>query len=353
MCTTRKKTNLIWGYIVKKILLFLVIFLMAFSSLFAAAEEEDDELVVGYVIPYEIGWFAAFVQGFELVAEAEGVKTTRLHHNYNPAEETTAVENLIAQGVDGINVTSASPTSAEYSCRLANQAGIPIQVTESGVAEGEGKPFADIDFNWNAIYKYIAQNIRRDVDGDLSLINLQGFLGTPPVMQGIEGLKEELANLDGMKLATDVQDGQYATAPSLDITKALVQSGLEFNVAIGSCQEITEGIIQGLKEENVPLEDVTIVSVNGGPMDVENLKKGNIDYVLSQSPAVHGMICALNLISYLKGETYQVKTYSPVIWVNQETWQSDLIPWDVDNSWLPVVEEFVKTGEYKPELRSN
>lgn len=336
----------------KKILLLLVCLMMVGTAVFAAAEAEaDKQLTVGYVIPYEIGWFAAFVQGFELVAEAEGVKTTRLHHNYNPAEENDAVQNLITLGVDGINVTSASPESAEYSCRLANEAGIPIQVTESGVAEGKGKPFADIDFNWNEIYKLIAQNIRNDVDGDLSIINLQGFLGTPPVMLGISGLKEELGKLTGMKLATDVQDGQYATAPSIDITKALVQSGLEFNVAIGSCQEITEGIVQGLKEENVPREDVTIISVNGGPMDIENLKKGNVDYVLSQSPAVHGMICALNLISYLKGETYQEKTYSPVVWVNQETWETDLIPWDVDNSWLPVVEEFVKTGNYKPELR--
>jgi ABC-type sugar transport system substrate-binding protein len=336
---------------VKRILFLVLIFLLA-TTLFAGGQpEKAKELTVGYVIPYEIGWFAAFVQGFELVAEAEGVKTVRLHHNYNPAEENTAVQNLITMGVDGINVTSASPESAEYSCRLANEAEIPIQVTESGVAAGKGKPFADIDFNWNEIYRTIARNIRRDVKGDLSLINLQGFLGTPPVMQGIGGLEDELKKLNNIKLATAVQDGQYATAPSLDITKALVQSGLDFNVAIGSCQEITEGIVQALKEENVPRKDVTIISVNGGPMDVENLKKGNVDYVLSQSPAVHGMICALNLISYLKGETYQVKTYSPVVWVNQQTWEKDLIPWDVDASWLPVVEEFVKTGVYKPELR--
>ena len=279
------------------------------------------------------------------------MKTVRLHHNYSGAEENTAVQNLITMGVDGINVTSASPESAEYSARLANEAGIPLQVTESGVAEGKGKPFADIDFNWNEIYRTIARNIRRDVNGDLSIINLQGFLGTPPVMLGIGGLTDELKKLNNIRLATDVQDGQYATAPSLDITKALVQSGLDFNVAIGSCQEITEGIIQALKEENVPREDVTIISVNGGPMDVENLKKGNIDYVLSQSPALHGMIVALNLISSLKGETYQVKSYSPVIWVNQDTWEKDLIPWDMDKSWLPVVREFVKTGDYKPELR--
>jgi len=87
-------------------------------------------------------------------------------------------------------------------------------------------------------------------------------------------------------------------------------------------------------------------------MDVENLKKGNIDYCLSQSPGLHGMICAANLIAMLKGQTYQKKTYSPVVWVNQKTWEAELIPWDMDDSWLPVVQEFIKTGQYKPELRA-
>jgi len=335
----------------RNFILIFAIFVIAFSSIVVGAQE-NKQLTVGYVIPYEIGWFSSFVQGFELVAQVEGVKTVRLHHNYKADEETKAVENLITMGVDGINVTAATPESAEYSCRLANEAGIPIQVTESGVAEGKGKPLADIDFNWNEIYRFIARNLRNDIEGPISIINIQGFAGSPPVMQGIAGFKDEISKLEDMKLATDVQFGDYATDKSLSVMKTLIQSGLEFNVAIGSCQEITEGIIQALKEENVPRDKVVVVSVNGGPMDVENLKKGNIDYCLSQSPGLHGMICAANLIAMLKSQTYQKKTYSPVVWVNQKTWEAELIPWDMDDSWLPVVQEFIKTGQYKPELRA-
>ncbi len=334
----------------RNFILIFAIFVIAFSSI-VVGTQENKQLTVGYVIPYEIGWFSSFVQGFELVAQVEGVKTVRLHHNYKADEETKAVENLITMGVDGINVTAATPESAEYSCRLANEAGIPIQVTESGVAEGKGKPFADIDFNWNEIYRYIARNLRNDIEGPISIINIQGFAGSPPVMQGIAGFEDEISKLDDMKLATDVQFGDYATDKSLAVMKTLIQSGLEFNVAVGSCQEITEGIIQALREENVPRDQVIVASVNGGPMDVENLKKGNMDYCLSQSPGLHGMICAANLIAKLKGQTYQEKAYSPVIWVNLKTWEADLIPWDVDESWLPVVSEFIKTGQYKPELR--
>ena len=213
--------------------------------------------------------------------------------------------------MDAINVTAVTPQSAEYSCRLANEAKIPIQITESGIAEGKGKPFADIDFNWFDVYKVVADGLRKDVKGDLSVIWLQGFAGTPPVMQGDQGFKDAIAKLQGIKLATAPQDGQYATAPSLNITKTLVQSGLKFNVAIGGCQEITEGIIQALKEENVARDAVTVVTVNGGPMDVENFKKGNLDFALSQSPGLHGMINAANLLAYMNKQTYQKKSYSP------------------------------------------
>ena len=313
-----------------------------------AQGEENEELTLGVVIPYEIGWFAAFHNGFEIVANKENVKINWQYHNYKPEDELTAIQNLITLGVDGINLTAATPESAEYSCRLANEAGIPIQITESGIAEGEGKPFADIDFNWYQTYDTVARELRAAEEGELKVLWLQGFLGSPPVMQGIQGFKDTIAELDDIKLATEPQDGQYATEPSLAITKAFVQGGLDFNVAIGACQEITEGIIQGLEEENI---DLVVVTVNGGPMDVENLKDGEIDYCMSLSPGLHSMICAQNLINKLKGRTFQQKTYSPTVWCTQEDWQEKLVPWDVDEGWLPLVEEFVETGEYNPALR--
>lgn len=337
----------------KKVLfaLTIVLAMIALPVFAGGGAEGEKELTVGVVIPYEIGWFTAFHEGFQKIADREGVKVVWAYNEYKADKETEAIQNLITLGVDGINVTSVTPASAEYSCRLANEAEIPIQITESGIAEGKGKPFADIDFNWFDVYGIVAEGLRKDVQGDLKVLWLQGFAGTPPVMQGDQGFKDAIAKMQGIELATAPQDGKYATADSLDITKTMIQGGLDFNVAIGGCQEITDGIIQALKEENISLNDVTVVTVNGGPMDVENFKKGDLDFALSQSPGLHGMICAQNLINYLKGKTYQKKTYSPVIWISRAEWEDKLIPWGVDATWFPVVDEFVKTGQYKPELR--
>ncbi len=336
----------------KVLVMFFVVLLLVSVPLFSrGAAEQRDQLTLGVVIPYEIGWFSAFHDGFALVAEQENVRIIWQYHEYRPDEETKAIQNLITLGVDAINVTSATPESAEYSCRLANEAGIPIQVTESGVAPGTGKPFADIDFNWYEIYQLLARELRAAESGDLNVLWLQGFLGTPPVMLGINGFRDAIAEIDGLSLATDPQDGQYATEPSLNITKAMVQGGLDFNVAMGASQEITEGIIQGLKEERVNLDDVVVITVNGGPTDIVNLRNGDIDYVMSLSPGLHGMICAQNLINSLTGRTFQEKTYSPMVWCTQDDWEEKLIPWDVDATWMPLVEDFVATGVYNPALR--
>ena len=58
----------------------LVIFVsVAFSAAFAergdGKEKPVEDMEIGYVIPYEIGWYTYFVQGFELVCEDHGIKT--------------------------------------------------------------------------------------------------------------------------------------------------------------------------------------------------------------------------------------------------------------------------------------
>lgn len=337
----------------KKVLFALVamaVLVMIAAPVFAGGEDEGK--TIGVVIPYEIGWFTAFHEGFQKIADRNGYEVVFAYNNYNPEDETEAIQNLITQGVDAINVTSVTPASAEYSARLANEEGIPIQITESGIAPGEGKPFADIDFNWFEVYETVAKGLRADLDGPLNVLWIQGFAGSAPVMQGIQGFTDAIAGMGDVRLVTDVQYGEYNTQVTLDIVKALIQGGLEFNVAIGGSQEMAGGIIQALKEENIPLEDVAVVTVNGGPEDVVAFQDGELDFALSQSPGLHGMICAANLIAYMEGETYQTQTYSPIIWIDSDNWEENIIPWGVDAAWFPVVDEFILTGDYKPELQN-
>ena len=58
----------------KKVLLLLTIIavLTVFASPVFVSDRDKDELTIGVVIPYEIGWFTAFHEGFELVGGQGG-----------------------------------------------------------------------------------------------------------------------------------------------------------------------------------------------------------------------------------------------------------------------------------------
>ena len=63
----------------KKVIIGLTI-LMALVLMAPAAFAKS--FTIGVIIPYEIGWFTAFHQGFEKVANAQGAKIVWAYHNY-------------------------------------------------------------------------------------------------------------------------------------------------------------------------------------------------------------------------------------------------------------------------------
>ena len=278
------------------------------------------------------------------MAKAEGVKVKWVYNNYKADHETKAIQNLISLGVDGINLTAVTPESARVLLPTRQRREDPHPDHRERHCRGPGQAIGIIDFDWAGIYRYVADNLRKDSRGDLSMIWIQGMAGSRP---SCRGSRDSRARCPSCRTSSLPPTCSTATTPWTSRStpcNAIIQSGLKFNVAIGGSQEMADGISTALKNANMR-DKVKVVSVNGGPMDVDNFAKGNLDYALSQSPGLHGMITAANLIAYLRGQTYQTKTFSPVIWVNAQTYKKDLIPWDMDTSWMPVVNEFVKTGK--------
>ena len=336
--------------------LFVILVIGSFSAAFASKDGDGaakgkaaEGLELGYVIPYEVGWYTYFVQGFEMVCEEYGVKTTRLHNQYNPQEELTAVQDLITRDVDVICVTSPTPESAQHVAQLANEAGIPIQVTETTISDGPGKAFARLDFDWYTINEAIIDALRKDEKGELKIVYIAGMAGSAPVQLMLEGIYAAVEKYDDVELVS-MQYGDYKIDKSMNIMQDWLQAGLDFNVAIGACQEITEGIIQAINQSGVDPDSIVVVSSNGGPMDTQNVADGEIDYVMSYSPGVNGAIYARNVIAYMNDEPYQELAYGPWVWTSADNYLDTYLTWDVTEAYLPIVEKFVKTGKYDASL---
>jgi ABC-type sugar transport system substrate-binding protein len=178
------------------------------------------------------------------------------------------------------------------------------------------------------------------------VVEMQGAPGFPVVEKQIEGMEQILAERpDSFERLKTEYNKDYSTEVTFNGLSAIIQSGLEFDCVIGGYQEAAEASIEAMKANDISMDDVVVISGNGGPLDEANFKDGDLDAAVSEPVAFHAMLVATTIIEYLKGKGVPALQKTPSVWVMAENWEETLIPWDMDETWLPVAQKFVETGK--------
>ena len=174
------------------------------------------ELTFGYipasmVYPYNV----ATAAGFEEAAKEAGVATVVLDPQGEVEKQGNSIDDLIAQGVDGIGFLPLDSVVAESFVDRISEAGIPVAAIAVQVGDPATRQFADVYPGLNAL---VAPN---DVDmgqraGTLALMLLEG-LDHPAKIAIIEGAA-------GYAAVQQRSEG---------FTKALDEAGFEYEV-VGS-----------------------------------------------------------------------------------------------------------------------
>ncbi len=302
------------------------------------------EVKVGYVMPYLEGWFFYWDVGFKVPFAVNNIYTETILTNWDPEAELQGIRDFITKGYDAISLQTASPDVAQTAAQICNEAGVPLFIDNTDVAEGPGKAIADIEMDWVEIGRLFARGIRDNVYG-AKVVEMQGAPGFPVVTKQENGMEEILAeDPDAFTRVQIEYNADYSTEVTFNALSAIIQSGTEFDVVIGGFQEATEASIEALKANDISLDDIYIISGNGGPLDEANFEDGDLDAAVSEPVGFHAMLVAASILEYLAtGDVLELQV-SPAVWVTKDDWKEKLIPWEVDASWLPVAEEFVRTG---------
>jgi ABC-type sugar transport system substrate-binding protein len=309
----------------------------------APAEEAIvfEDLKIGYVMPYLEGWFGYWDQGWNIIMDEYGVDTEAILTYWDVEKELQAVRDFITMGVDAISIESTSPDTAQVMCQLANEAGIPIMIDSSSLAPGPGKAFFDISFDYYAMGELAGEKITEMWPGS-KVMHMAGIAGFPPTEDQDNALKDGAA-AGGYELVGTEYTG-YQIEDSKNILRDTIASGKEFDVLVCASQEVAEGSIEALKSAGM-LGDAIVISVNYGPLDVINFDQGELDYAIGQSVGLHSMVAAVVTLNYLQGiEPFSPVAHLPFQWLTPENHREEGITWDVDESWIPVAENYAKTG---------
>ncbi len=303
--------------------------------------KELKDLKVGYVMPYLQGWFGYWDQGWNLVMDKYGVETETILTNWDPEAELQAVRDFITMGVDALSVESGNPDTAQIMCKLANDAGIPILIDSSSLAPGPGKAFFDISFDYGAMGALAGEKITEMWPG-AKVLHMAGIAGFPPTEDQDASLRAG-AEAGGYEYV-----GTEYTGYDIQVTKTILQdllsAGKEIDVILCGAQEMAEGSIEALKSFDI-LDDVIVISVNYGPLDIENFEQGELDYAIGQSVGLHAMVAAAVTLNYIQGiEPFAPVAHLPFQWLTPENHKEEGITWDVDASWIDTAEKYAKTG---------
>ena len=343
----------------KKVIIWLTIamLIVAFIGVGCKKEAEEKEVVkaeetveegfaygdlkIGYVMPYLQGWFGYWDQGWNIIMDNYGVDTETILTNWDPEAELQAVRDFITMGVDAISVESGNPDTAQVMCKLANDAGIPILIDSSSLAPGPGKPFFDISFDYRAMGALAAEKITEMWPG-AKVLHMGGIAGFAPTEDQDMAIKAG-AEAGGYEYVGTEYAG-YQIEDSKNILRDLISAGKEIDVILAGSQEMAEGSIEALKSFDM-LDDVIVISVNYGPLDIENFEQGELDYAIGQSVGLHSMVAAAVTLNYLQGiEPFSTVAHLPFQWLTPENHEEEGITWDVDASWIDTAEKYAKTG---------
>jgi ribose transport system substrate-binding protein len=224
-----------------------------------------------------------------------GAEVTVVNANYSTHSQMSQLDDFIQKKVDVIIVQPTDSEALAPAVRRVNEAGIPI-ITVNRSVYGKGIKidlFAGAD---DAVMGERAANfLLSKVSGSgAKVATIQGVLATANARGRAEGFSRVIKN---SPKATVVSDRPADWKPELAmaaVTDVLASTPTLFGFFSHSdC--MLPGVVSGLKQANrlVPAGDkkhVWIVSVDGAPYALDQIRKGTVDATIEQSPLMLAVV---------------------------------------------------------------
>jgi len=325
------------------ILTILIVFILTFSTgvLFGAGSkaEKEKQIVFGYVVPGPDPWYGYARDGFLFAAKKRGVKVIVVNSDYDQEKEQANIDDLITQGVDGIDLFSFNPDGVQIAAQKCNKAGIPILAEMSHVAPGPGKVITDVEFDWRNMGVMKAKYYAEKHPGEKVLV-ITGIIGQGPIDLLLDGLKATVKEL-GKNEIVSIQPADYNREKAMNIMQNMLQSGKEFTLVDVHNEDMALGVVQVLKDAGVLNNPIHLITNNGMPEGLEAVKRGDFEATISTSPGVEGLVCFEALYRYVvMGKELPPKIMIPMTWITKEN-VDEAVSWVVDDrAYESVVKMF-------------
>lgn len=243
---------------------------------FTAAAQEQEAWVGGYACHSANDFFDAIEKGLTDAAEENNGTIVRADSELNTGDEVAIIENFINQGVDVIFLTPDDPAGSITGVQMANEAGIPVVVISSELAEGDYEVLATVKSDDYTAASEAAEYAMEQIGGEGQVLILNG-MQTSDVVDRINGYKDVIEKYDKVEIANEVMVSENSVAACTTAIENMLQSCPDakavlcfngFGIPAGYAAMVNLGI-----ETN----SVSVVDVDGLQAEADLLAAGEME----------------------------------------------------------------------------
>ncbi|MCZ7934866.1 ABC transporter substrate-binding protein [Agrobacterium leguminum] len=248
-----------------------------------AKPEPDGGYTVGFVAPMiQLPFYAAMKCSAEKTAKKNNINLLwQGSTTSSPRDMMQIVQALVAQNPDGMLLAPWDATAFIASTKEMMSAGIPVITVDGSL--NEPVDVANIRTGNIAAGKQAAEDLMKIVGGKGTVLILTDSPGNKVQTERYSGFKEVLESKFKGVTVLPVQYVNSQAAKASTITSATIAANPDL-VAIYTTQDAGgEGAANALRAAGKTGE-IKLVGFDATPAQVENLKAGNYDALVSQAP---------------------------------------------------------------------
>lgn len=263
---------------------------------------------------------AKHTEAFQRVVEDAGIELTVVTTEFDAAEQSQQVNQVVSTRPDAVVVWPADATAIQPSLARLTQSNIPVVVTNSRPTTDDTDLWTsytgpnDIENGRQAARAMIEGFQARGFGDSGTVVVVTGQPGTPPAIDRLKGFQEVLAEESpGITVAGD-QPGNWDQTQATSAAASLFTQFSDVQGVYAQADNMLAGVITAAERAGLNPAGMVMVGSNCSIEGYDNITAGKQYATVLQSPIEDGELAAETLIQVLEGESVEKDIFlEPVI----------------------------------------
>ncbi len=262
-------------------------------------------------------FFNQINDGAKQAADKAGAKLVIFNANNQPAAQNSAIEDYIAQKVDGIVLVAIDVNGVKPAITDAKKAGIPVVAIDARIPDGDNAAFIGVD-NKGAgeqIGKFFVDYVKAKMGGSAK-VGVVGALNSFIQNQRLDGFKG-VAQAGGSVKFLDTVDGQNIQDVALTAAENLMTANPDMNALYATGEPALIGAISAVSSQKMT-DKVKVFGWDLTAQAIKGIDEGWIVAVVQQDPFQEGVAGVDTILKLKAGEKVSPSIDIPVTIVTKE-----------------------------------